>query len=245
MASDEAAKRRPEWAKLPAREVDVREGYALWAAQYDSERNDLLGPEAAAVDELLTPLRWTTALDAAGGTGRHLPRLARDGATVIALDQSPQMLARSVARCRTAGLAVQHVRGDLSRLPLRTEGADLVVCALALCHVPNLRAAVSELARVLQPGGHLLVTDFHPDSVEWGFRSEFVRRGVHHRLPNPGHTRAMYLGACTAAGLGVQRVIEVTAGEAGARRPRDLPPEYMEEFDRLRFLFACRAAKPS
>lgn len=245
MISEEAAKRRPAWARLPAREVDLAAGYALWSTQYDAEANELLGPEAAALEQLLAPLSWTRGLDAASGTGRHLARLAVGQATIVALDQSPKMLERSRSRCRREAVSAHHVQGDLGSLPFPAHEFDLAVCALALCHVPDLGSTFAELARVLRLGGHLVLTDFHPDAVAWGFRSEFAQNGLHYRLPNPGHSRDDYLQALAASGFTSLAVIETTHGEAGAQRPHDMPPRYFDEFDGLRFLFAGRAQNSS
>src|SRR5690348_13050963 len=56
---------------------------------------------------------------------------------------------------------VEFREGTLDRLPLAGGTVDLVVCALALCHLPDLPPAFAEFARVLRPGGHLVVSDAH------------------------------------------------------------------------------------
>ncbi len=242
MISEEAARERPGRGRLPIRDVDVAEGYALWARRYDSD-SKLLLLETRALDRLLRPLSWTCALDAASGTGRHLDHLAAGSARVVALDQSPEMLRRSVERCRGAALPVRHFRGDLAALPFDTEAFDLVLCAMALCHVPELSNTIAELARVLRSGGHLLVTDLHPDAVAWGMRTTFAVDDVHYRLPNPGHTRADYLEALSMSGLSLRTAIDISCAEVGVPRSRELPHRYHDEFDQLGFLFASLARK--
>ena len=75
------------------REVDARDGYARWASSYAPGRNPLIAVEEPRANELLAGLTVTAALDAGAGTGRHALALARRGIPVVALDQSPEMLA--------------------------------------------------------------------------------------------------------------------------------------------------------
>jgi ubiquinone/menaquinone biosynthesis C-methylase UbiE len=60
-----------------------------------------------------------------------------------------------------------HV-AELDRLPLPDDSVDVVVCALALVHVPHLQPVLAESARVLRPGGDLVVSDLHHQRVTLG-----------------------------------------------------------------------------
>jgi SAM-dependent methyltransferase len=57
-----------------------------------------------------------------------------------------------------------HV-AELDRLPLPDDSADVIVCALALVHVPRLQPVLAEFARVLRPGGDLVISDVHHEVV--------------------------------------------------------------------------------
>ena len=87
------------------------------------------------------------ALDAACGTGRFAGFLARRGHRVIGVDSSPDMLAHARQRVPEAGF---HVAG-LARLRLPDDWVDVIICALALDHVPGLDPVLAEFARVLCP----------------------------------------------------------------------------------------------
>lgn len=196
------------------REIGAREGYDLWAATYDLGHNALFAVEEPHVERLTADLPIAVALDAGAGTGRHALRLARRGVTVTAIDQSPAMLAVAEEAARAEGLPITFRVASLEEpLPLGAEAFDFAVCALALCHIANLAGAIREFHRVLRPGGHLLLTDFHPDVVAQGWRTDFQRPGVSYLLPNLGHTRAGYLDALTAAGFATLTVIDVPVRE--------------------------------
>jgi demethylmenaquinone methyltransferase/2-methoxy-6-polyprenyl-1,4-benzoquinol methylase len=102
-------------------------------------------------------------LDVACGTGDIAFALAaaRPDLAVTAIDASGQML--SLARARRHALRVPNVElvaGDLARLALGDGGADVVTGGYAIRNAPSWRAALSELGRVLRPGGTLHTLDF-------------------------------------------------------------------------------------
>lgn len=205
-------------------EVSVQEGYALWAASYDQEFNAFIFLEERQVERLLAPFSFTNVLDVGAGTGRHALRLARRGARVTALDQSPQMLAVARQAAQREGLPIAfHLLSLDDDLPFEANQFDLLICALTLCHVPNLAHTLGEFARVLQPGGYLLITDFHPIHTLYGWRTAFQSEGVTYHLPTIGRTRDDYLEAITASGLAIREVAESLVGET----PEGSLPEEM------------------
>lgn len=217
------------------RQVTSREGYALWAATYDAVPNPLIAVEQPTVDRLLAGLPPVkTAVDVGTGTGRLALSLACRGAEVVGFDQSPEML--NVAR-RTAQAAgsrdVEFAQASLGygALPAASGRFDLLTCALVLCHVADLKAAIRECARLVRPSGHLLLTDFHPAAVAWGWRTAFTEPGVRYSLPNPGHSREDYLWSLRDAGCVLLDVQDIALGGElygdsgpGAVAERGVPP---------------------
>jgi SAM-dependent methyltransferase len=63
-----------------------------------------------------------------------------------------------LARARTRVPQADFRPGDLQDLPLADDSADIIVCGLALNHVPALQPVMAEFARVLRPGGHLVIS---------------------------------------------------------------------------------------
>lgn len=223
-------------------EVSAAEGYARWAAFYDREVNPLIAIETPYVDRMLADLTIGTALDAATGTGRHALRLARRGIRVTGIDQSPDMLAMARAAATQAELALELHRGSLDDpLPFAEAQFDLVICALALCHVQNLRGAIHEFARVVQPGGTIMISDFHPYCVGQGWRAALFGPGRAYVLRYPGHTRDDYLAALEAAGLHVQEVVDAAMGDAPAGTMLD---EERAGGRDIPFCLVLRAVKP-
>src|SRR5262249_40426378 len=97
-------------------------------------------------------------LDAGCGNGRYsrfLMRHADADAVFTGFDLSPRMLDR--ARRRLASDRVGHAKADLAKLPFGDGQFDAVVCGWVLEHLPDPRPGLRELARVMQPGGKLLL----------------------------------------------------------------------------------------
>jgi len=97
-------------------------------------------------------------LDAGCGNGRYskfLLRHADADARITAFDLSQNMLAR--ARQRLASERVTHAAADLTRLPYADASFDAVVCGWVLEHLPDPKVGLSDLARVMRPGGKMLL----------------------------------------------------------------------------------------
>jgi ubiquinone/menaquinone biosynthesis C-methylase UbiE len=162
-------------------------------------------------------------LDLGTGTGRMLELFAGDIERGLGLDLSLEMLALARARLDRAGLKHLSVRhGDIYDLALPRDNFDVVIIHQVLHFLDDSARAISEAARVLRPGGRLLVVDFAPHDLE------FLRADhAHRRLGFAAETVTQWL---SAAGLNVTRQQTLPPGPEGkiavalwlARDPRML-----------------------
>jgi ubiquinone/menaquinone biosynthesis C-methylase UbiE len=100
-------------------------------------------------------------LEAGCGTGLILGRLALYAASAWGFDLSASMVKKAQQR----GLNV--VLGDITHIPFADAAFDLVCSFKVLAHVPDIRAALGEIARVTKPGGFMLLEFYNPWSLRY------------------------------------------------------------------------------
>lgn len=122
-------------------------------------------------------------LDAGAGFGRHAFELARRGANVVALDYAADEV---IATRGTFGAMVEAgeipveryvaaLQGDATRLPFDDGSFDRVITSEVLEHIQNDVGAISELVRVLRPGGTFACTvpTWYPEKINWLLSDEY------------------------------------------------------------------------
>jgi ubiquinone/menaquinone biosynthesis C-methylase UbiE len=144
----------------------TREYFDEVATRWDEMRRQFFGEgvrRAAIAAARVTP--GMIVADVGIGTG-FLAEAALDaGARVIGIDISDAMLAQ--ARAKFAGRPFESRLGDVNHLPLDDGEADAVVANMVLHHAPDPAAAIREMARALNAGGTLVVTDADTHTHEW------------------------------------------------------------------------------
>jgi SAM-dependent methyltransferase len=147
------------------------------------------------------------ALDVACGPGLLAKTFAPHVREFVGIDLTPAMIEKATAIAREAGLSNTRFEvADALRLPFEANALDLVLTRLALHHMPDPRAAVGEMARVLCPGGRLGVFDMTTSEIT----EVSAYHNVVERLRDPSHTRALPLSELVQilglAGLQVDKV---------------------------------------
>ena len=183
--------------------VSAAEGYRLWADTWDATPSPIAALEHRALLPWLEACSCSRAIDVGCGTGRWTARLS-----AIGVDASPAMLA---VAARKNGLRGRLAAGNAALLPVASGVADLVVCALTFGHIRDQSGAMREFARVLQPGGALILSDFHPDAAARGWRRTFRSNGQVYELENYPYTVPRLCEM--ARGLSLVCVEEASIGE--------------------------------
>ena len=177
------------------------DGYQQWAATYDEPRNGLFDLDEPIMHAILDEFPTGAALDAACGTGRLASSLVARGHHVIGVDSSPDMLAVARRRLPTA----EFLLGEIENLPVPDDSFDVVTCGLALSHLSSVGTAMLEFARVLRPGGHLVISDV---SAELILRGSVVHAlgpdGEPGLVPTFRHSTGDHLRAALSAGLEIR-----------------------------------------
>jgi len=144
-------------------------------------------------------------LEVGAGTGSTLGLYPEAVTRLVMAEPDPHMRARLVAKALPAGVQVSDA--SLDKLPFQNQSFDAVVCSLVLCSVGDQRVALTEIARVLKPGGRLVflehvAADGKPARLKWQGRIEPLWK---HLMGNCHLTRRTE-AAIVAAGLQIEKI---------------------------------------
>ncbi|HUU82853.1 MAG TPA: class I SAM-dependent methyltransferase [Phycisphaerae bacterium] len=154
----------------------AREQFEAWAETYDRSplNRFLFRPSHVVFMEEVA--RWHAerkrdfvVLDVGCGTGTFVGLLAasRWPVRVVGLDYAPTMCAAAAGKVAACGLghAAQFTAGDSEHLPFADGSFDLITCSNSFHHYPHQQVVVSEMRRLLRPGGRLIIIDGFRDNV--------------------------------------------------------------------------------
>lgn len=205
--------------------LSTQQGYDRWSEIYDVDHNPLLPLEEPQVGRLLGPtgdLAGRTLLDVGCGTGRHAFRCAQAGARVTAIDFSSGMLQQ--AGRKPGAENIRFAAHDLTEpLPFPEASFDLALCCLVMDHIPQPQALLSEIRRVLKPGGSLVMSLMHPALLIRGVEARFTQPDTGQKIcpKSYPHRICDYVMAIVRAGLLITEMSEhVMTAEIVAQIPR-------------------------
>ncbi len=180
--------------------------FAGYADQWDAIRS--LHVAESAVEARLQELLGSNIgrlVDIGTGTGRMIELLGDTADHVTGIDRSPEMLRIARAKLAEAQTPVEFRQADVGALPLADGSADTVTMHQVLHYIPAPEVALREAARIVAPGGRLLLVDFASHD-----REELRTQDAHARL---GFSDAQIGGWFAASGLTLTDTQELTGGE--------------------------------
>jgi ubiquinone/menaquinone biosynthesis C-methylase UbiE len=200
--------------KSGARDSEVRDkvasGYDDWSGTYESVENRTRDLAALALRRQVLNLPDRDVLEIGCGTGLNTRYLAEHCRCVVALDFSAGMLEQ--ARANVSASNVLFVENDLSqRWSVDDSSIDLIVCALVLEHIEDLRHIFSEVRRVLRPGGEFLIYELHPFRQLQGGQAQFKRTDSSETVLIPAylHSVSDYVNTGLECGFNLLRIEEL------------------------------------
>ncbi len=148
----------------------TRNAEAYFAAQADKwdEIRSLHVPEREVEATMLAMVGGGAVgrlIDIGTGTGRMIELFGPRASSSCGIDRSPDMLRLARAKLDDA-LQAELLQGDIAALPVADASADMIVCHLVLHYAQAPERVIAEAARVLAPGGRLMIVDFAPHDRE-------------------------------------------------------------------------------
>ena len=148
----------------------------IWDTPDVYELENLAADRAGVIDtaiDTLHPFDGSDLLDLGCGTGFHLPRFATRGARVVGVEPHLPLVTLARQRLAAAGSPARVLAGDAEALPLRDDSVDVVHARWAYFFGAGCEPGLSEVARVLRPGGTACIVD--NDATRSTFGSWFRR----------------------------------------------------------------------
>ncbi|HEU5240788.1 MAG TPA: class I SAM-dependent methyltransferase, partial [Ornithinibacter sp.] len=134
----------------------------IWDTPDVYELENLAADRAGVIDtaiDTLHPFDGSDLLDLGCGTGFHLPRFATRGARVVGVEPHLPLVTLARQRLAAAGSPARVLAGDAEAIPLRDESVDVVHARWAYFFGAGCEPGLSEVARVLRPGGTACIVD--------------------------------------------------------------------------------------
>ena len=230
-------------SQTPAATVlPAQEAYTLWAPTYDQTPNPLLALEERRLTPVLTKFAQQDIVDLGCGTGRWLRRLEPLAPrSLTGIDSSAAMLAEARKKCQQSTALIQ---ASGAATPVPDSSCDCVLASFLFSYISHTSTFATEIARILRPGGTLIISDLHPDATTYGWRRTFRSHGNLFEIVTFPYTFLDLIAPMHAAGMRLEQIDEPCFGDEeaaifsdnrmhdGFRQVESLPVIYWARFSR-------------
>lgn len=165
---------------------EMAEHYDRDAPTYDKIRYGGKGGEAylemhkEILFSLLGSIKGRLVLEICVGTGVYSRAISQLGGVAFGLDLSTEMLKQVK---NSGGKEAFLIKGDAENLPIKANSMDAVICIRAIYFLPNLEKALSEINRVLKPGGLFIFNFFNTSALRYRVGAFRIKEQTIHNIP--------------------------------------------------------------
>lgn len=201
--------------------MDVKQAYAQWAEQYDTNLNKTRDLEAISLRKTLEHTQSINCLEIGCGTGKNTLWLAGKTQHLTAVDLTEEMLEKAKEKVRAPHVA--FVAADITkRWDFCTQTYDLVTFSLVLEHIEDLRKVFKKVAVATNPGALVYVGELHPFRQYGGSKARFETEAGTTVVNCFTHHFSEFAGAASEAGFGIEAVNEFFDDDDRGKVPRIL-----------------------
>jgi ubiquinone/menaquinone biosynthesis C-methylase UbiE len=191
--------------------VDAQQAYQHWASSYDATPNPLLALEERCLPITAEKFFDKDVVELGCGTGRWLKGLeALAPRSLTGVDFSEAMLSEAANKCQ---ISTSLIHSDCSATPLPDNSADFILASFVVSYIQNLGAFSREAARILRPGGTIIISDLHPNTRSYGWRRTFGAGDNLFEIETFDYNLSDLMNAMTTAGCRLEMLATPCFGE--------------------------------
>lgn len=153
--------------------MNVKEGYQIWSAQYDTNENKTRDLEAKALQATLSKIKFDKVLEFGCGTGKNTVWFQHHAKQITAVDFSEAMLAIAMEKVKSAN--TQFVIADINKpWDFTNEKYDLVAYSLVLEHIEHIDSVFEKIGQVSNEQAYVYISELHPFKQYAGSKARFI-----------------------------------------------------------------------
>jgi ubiquinone/menaquinone biosynthesis C-methylase UbiE len=180
--------------------MEIKDAYNQWSLIYDTNLNKTRDIEALALREMLKNVSFKSCLEMGCGTGKNTSWLLERSERLVAVDFSPEMLAKAKEKIKSS--KVSFIEADITMSwNFISQTFDLITFSLVLEHVHDLNHIFKEAARASHSGSYLYLGELHPFKQYAGTKARFENEEETTVLTCYTHNISDFISAAAANGF--------------------------------------------